>query len=145
MLQAMNTGHDGSLTTLHLNSPRDTLTRLETMTLMAGMDLPARAVREQVSSAIDLIVHEERLRDGSRKVMAITEVAGMEGDVVVLSDIFKFEQTGVDSEGKVKGKLKPTGLRPLFGPRLEVAGFKLSADIFGASAADILAANRQRR
>jgi pilus assembly protein CpaF len=145
MLQAMNTGHDGSLTTIHANSPRDAISRLETLVLMAGMDLPIKIVRQQVSSAIDVIIQQSRLRDGSRKVIAITEVAGMEGDVVVLSDIFKFEQTGVDSEGKVKGKLKPTGLRPLFGPRLEVAGFKLSADIFGASTADILAANRQRR
>jgi pilus assembly protein CpaF len=112
---------------------------------MAGMELPIKIVRQQVSSAIDVIIQQARLRDGTRKVVAITEVAGMEGDVVVLSDIFKFEQTGIDGDGKVLGQLKPTGIRPLFGPRLEVAGFKLSAEIFGGSAADILAANRQRR
>ena len=145
MLQAMNTGHDGSLTTIHANSPRDAISRLETLVLMAGMDLPLKIVRQQVSSAIDLIIQQSRLRDGTRKVVAITEVAGMEGDVVVLSDIFKFEQTSIDGNGRVLGQLKPTGIRPLFGPRLEVAGFKLSAEIFGASAADILAANRQRR
>jgi len=145
MLQAMNTGHDGSLTTIHANSPRDAISRLETLVLMAGMDLPLKIVRQQVSSAIDLIIQQSRLRDGTRKVVAITEVAGMEGDVVVLSDIFKFEQTSIDGNGKVLGQLKPTGIRPLFGPRLEVEGFKLSAEIFGASAADILAANRQRR
>jgi pilus assembly protein CpaF len=145
MLQAMNTGHDGSLTTIHANSPRDAISRLETLVLMAGMDLPIKIVRQQVSSAIDVIIQQARLRDGTRKVVAITEVAGMEGDVVVLSDIFKFEQTGIDGDGKVLGQLKPTGIRPLFGPRLEVAGFKLSAEIFGGSAADILAANRQRR
>jgi pilus assembly protein CpaF len=130
MLQAMNTGHDGSLTTLHLNSPRDTLTRLETMTLMAGMDLPARAVREQVSSAIDLIVHEERLRDGSRKVTNVTEVSGMEGDVITTTDIFVFEQTGLES-GKVIGALRPTGLRPKFMEKLEAAGIHLPPSIFG--------------
>jgi pilus assembly protein CpaF len=145
MLQAMNTGHDGSLTTIHANSPRDAISRLETLVLMAGLDLPVKIVRQQVSSAIDLIIQQTRLRDGTRKVVVISEVAGMEGEVVVLSDIFKFEQTGVDSSGKVIGHLKPTGIRPLFGPRLEAAGFKLSAEIFGASAADILAANRQRR
>lgn len=145
MLQAMNTGHDGSLTTIHANSPRDAISRLETLVLMAGMDLPIKIVRQQVSSAIDVIIQQSRFRDGTRKVVAITEVAGMEGDVVVLSDIFKFEQTGIDGDGKVLGQLKPTGIRSLFGPRLEVAGFKLSAEIFGASAADILAANRQRR
>ena len=145
MLQAMNTGHDGSLTTIHANSSRDAISRLETLVLMAGMELPIKIVRQQVSSAIDVIIQQSRLRDGTRKVVAITEVAGMEGDVVVLSDIFKFEQTGIDGNGKVLGQLKPTGIRPLFGPRLEVAGFKLSAEIFGASAADILAANRQRR
>jgi len=145
MLQAMNTGHDGSLTTIHANSPRDAISRLETLVLMAGMELPIKIVRQQVSSAIDVIIQQARLRDGARKVVAITEVAGMEGDVVVLSDIFRFEQTGIDGDGKVLGQLKPTGIRPLFGPRLEVAGFKLRAEIFGGSAADILAANRQRR
>ena len=144
MLQAMNTGHDGSLTTVHANSPRDALSRLETLVLMAGMDLPLKIVRQQISSAVDVIVQMSRLRDGTRKITAITEVAGMEGDVIVLSDIFKFNQTGVDAEGKIIGQVKPTGIRPLFGPRLEAAGFKLGAEIFGATAADILAA-RQRR
>jgi pilus assembly protein CpaF len=144
MLQAMNTGHDGSLTTIHANSPRDAISRLETLVLMAGMALPIKIVRQQISSAVDVIVQMSRLRDGTRKITAITEVAGMEGDVVVLSDIFKFNQTGVDSEGKILGLVKPTGIRPLFGPRLELAGFKLGAEIFGATAVDILAA-RQRR
>jgi pilus assembly protein CpaF len=144
MLQAMNTGHDGSLTTVHANSPRDAISRLETLVLMAGMDLPIKIVRQQISSAVDVIVQMSRMRDGTRKITAITEVAGMEGDVVVLSDIFKFNQSGVDAEGKILGQVKPTGIRPLFGPRLEAAGFKLGAEIFGATAADILAA-RQRR
>jgi pilus assembly protein CpaF len=145
MLQAMNTGHDGSLTTIHANSPRDALSRLETLVLMAGMDLPIKIVRQQISSAIDLIVQQSRLKDGARKVTAITEVAGMEGDTVVMTDIFKFEQTGTDSEGKIIGQLKPTGIRPLFGPRLEAAGFKLGPEVFGATVADVLAAGRQRR
>ena len=144
MLQAMNTGHDGSLTTIHANTPRDVLSRLETLVLMAGMDLPLKIVRQQISSAVDVIVQMSRLRDGTRKLTAITEVAGMEGDIIVLSDIFKYNQTGVDAEGKILGQVKPTGIRPLFGPRLEAAGFKLGAEVFGATAADILAA-RQRR
>ncbi len=130
MLQAMNTGHDGSLTTLHANSPRDALSRMETMVLMAGMDLPLKVVRQQISSAIDLIIQQTRLKDGSRKVTAITEVAGMEGETVVLTDVFKFEQTGMGQDGKILGDLKATGIRPIFGPRLEAAGFKLSGDIF---------------
>jgi pilus assembly protein CpaF len=130
MLQAMNTGHDGSLTTAHSNSPRDTLARLETMVLMAGMDLPMRAIREQIASALDLIVHEERLRDGTRKVVNVTEVQGMEGDVIVLSDIFLFEQTGIES-GKVIGRLRPTGIRPRFIDRLEAAGIHMPPSIFG--------------
>lgn len=130
MLQAMNTGHDGSLTTLHANSPRDAISRMETMVLMAGMDLPLKVVRQQISSAVDLIIQQTRLKDGSRKVTAITEVVGMEGDVVVLTDIFKFEQTGLGQEGKILGELKATGIRPIFSPRLEAAGFKLGAEIF---------------
>jgi pilus assembly protein CpaF len=130
MLQAMNTGHDGSLTTLHANSPRDALSRLETMVLMAGMELPLKVVRQQISSAVDLIIQQTRLKDGSRKVTAITEVVGMEGDTVVLTDVFKFEQTGVGPDGKIKGELKATGIRPVFSPRLEAAGFKLSGEIF---------------
>jgi len=144
MLQAMNTGHDGSLTTIHANSPRDALSRLETLVLMAGMDLPLKIVRQQISSAVDVIVHMSRLRDGTRKITFITEVAGMEGDVVVLSDIFKFNQTGVDAEGRILGQHKSTGIRPLFGPRLEAAGFKLGADIFGATAADMAMAHQRR-
>jgi pilus assembly protein CpaF len=132
MLQAMNTGHDGSLTTLHSNSPRDTLSRLETMCLMAGMDLPMRAIREQIASAVDLIVHEERMRDGSRKIVNITEVQGMEGDVIVMSDIFAFEQQGIEG-GRVIGRLKPTGLRPKFVDRIEAANIHLPAGIFGVS------------
>lgn len=131
MLQAMNTGHDGSLTTIHSNSPRDTLARLETMVLMAGMELPVRAIREQVASAIDLIVYLERLEDGSRKITSVTEVQGMEGDVIVLQDIFVYEEQGLDADGKVKGELRPTGIRPKFTPRLEARGFKLPPDVFG--------------
>ncbi len=130
MLQAMNTGHDGSLTTLHANSPRDAISRMETMVLMAGMDLPLKVVRQQISSAVDLIIQQTRLKDGSRKVTAITEVVGMEGDIVVLTDIFKFEQTGLGQDGKILGELKATGIRPIFTPRLEAAGFKLGAEIF---------------
>lgn len=130
MLQAMNTGHDGSMTTAHSNSPRDTLSRLETMTLMAGMDLPVRAIREQITSAVDLVVHQERLRDGSRKVVYITEVSGMEGDVITTTDIFMFEQTGVEN-GKVIGRLRPTGLRPKFMEKIEAAGIHLPPSIFG--------------
>jgi pilus assembly protein CpaF len=130
MLQAMNTGHDGSLTTLHANSPRDALSRLETMVLMSGMDLPLKVVRQQISSAVDLIIQQTRLKDGSRKVTAITEVVGMEGETVVLTDIFKFDQTGIGENGKILGELKPTGIRPIFSPRLEAAGYKLSAEIF---------------
>ena len=133
MLQAMNTGHDGSLTTLHANSPRDAISRLETMVLMAGMDLPLKVVRQQISSAVDLIIQQTRLKDGSRKVTAITEVVGMEGDTVVLTDIFKFEQTGVGQEGRIMGELKATGIRPIFSPRLEAAGFNLSGEIFMTS------------
>jgi pilus assembly protein CpaF len=131
MLQAMNTGHDGSLTTLHANTPRDALSRLETMILMAGMDLPLKVVRQQVSSAVDLIIQQSRLKDGTRKITAITEVAGMEGDTIVLTDIFKFEQTGTTPDGKVVGELIPTGIRPLFMHRLESAGFKLGPEVFG--------------
>jgi pilus assembly protein CpaF len=137
MLQAMNTGHDGSLTTLHANTPRDALSRTETMVMMSGMDLPLKVVRQQVSSAIDLIVQQTRLKDGSRKVTAITEVAGMEGDTIVLTDIFKFEQTGTTADGKIIGELKPTGIRPLFTPRLDAAGFKLPGEIYGATVADV--------
>jgi len=130
MLQAMNTGHDGSLTTLHSNSPRDTLARLETMVLMAGMELPVRAIREQIASAVNLIVHQARLRDGSRKIVSITEVQGMEGDVIVLQDIFLFEQTGV-KDGKIVGEFKATGVRPKFIEKFEALGIYLPPQIFG--------------
>jgi pilus assembly protein CpaF len=130
MLQAMNTGHDGSLTTLHANTPRDAISRMETMVLMSGMDLPLKVVRQQIASAVDLIIQQTRLKDGSRKVTAITEVVGMEGDIVVLTDIFKFEQTGLGQNGKILGELKATGIRPIFTPRLEAAGFKLGAEVF---------------
>ena len=132
MLQAMNTGHDGSMTTLHANSPRDAISRLETMSMMAGLDIPLMALRTQIAAAIDLIIHMERLSDGTRKVVRVTEVPRMEGDIVTLSDIFKFEQTGVSSNGKVQGEMEPTGLRPLFTPRLEATGHKLRGEIFGA-------------
>ncbi|MEO6798219.1 MAG: CpaF family protein [Candidatus Dormibacter sp.] len=112
MLQAMNTGHDGSLTTIHANTPRDTLSRLETLVLMSGVDLPQRAIREQIASAIHLIVQQSRLRDGSRRITNITEVLGREGDTITLQDVFLFEETGVDGNGKVLGKLNPTGIRP---------------------------------
>jgi pilus assembly protein CpaF len=130
MLQAMNTGHDGSLATGHANSPRDMISRLETMVLMAGMDLPHRAIREQIASAIHLIVQAERLRDGSRKVTAISEIQGMEGDVITMSEIFRFEQTGMEN-GKVIGRLRPTGLRPKFMYKIQDSGIMLPPSIFG--------------
>lgn len=130
MLQAMNTGHDGSMTTLHSNGPRDTLSRLETMTLMAGMDLPSRAIREQIASAIDLVVHQERMRDGTRKIVNITEISGMEGEVITMTDIFVFEQTGIEN-GQIVGRLRPTGLRPKFMDKIEAAGINLPPSIFG--------------
>lgn len=130
MLQAMNTGHDGSLTTLHANSPRDAISRLETITMMAGMELPVRVIREQIASAIDLIVQQSRLRDGSRKITSVTEVQGMEGDVVVLQEIFTFREEGVDEAGRIRGQLQPTGARPRFMPRLENAGIHLRTDLF---------------
>ena len=130
MLQAMNTGHDGSMTTAHSNTPRDTLARMETMTLMAGMDLPVRAIREQISSAIDLVVHQSRMRDGSRKIVNITDVSGMEGDIITMTDIFIFEQAGYEN-GRVIGRLRPTGLRPKFMEKIEQAGIHLPPSIFG--------------
>ena len=129
MLQAMNTGHDGSLTTAHSNSPRDTLSRVETMALMAGMDLPVRAIREQIASAIDLIVHQSRMQDGTRKVVNVTEVIGMEGDVITMQDIFRFEQTAIE-DGKVLGELVPTGLRPKYMDKIEAHGIHLPPSIF---------------
>jgi pilus assembly protein CpaF len=133
MLQAMNTGHDGSLSTLHANSPRDAIARMETMAMMAGMDIPLRVIREQIASAIDLIVQQTRLEDGSRKIAYITEVQGMEGDVVVLQDIFILQILGKTPEGKIISELRPTGTRPRFTTRLEAHGFKLPPSIFGAT------------
>lgn len=130
MLQAMNTGHDGSLTTGHANSPRDMLSRVETMVLMAGVDLPIRAIREQIASAVDLIIHQARLRDGSRKVTYVTEVQGMEGDVITLQDVFVFEQTGKDENNKIIGHFKPTGIRPHFVDKLETNGIHLPNELF---------------
>jgi pilus assembly protein CpaF len=130
MLQAMNTGHDGSLTTVHANSPRDVLSRLETMVLMSGMELPLRAVREQVASAIDLIIHEARFRDGTRKVTHITEVQGMESDVITLQDVFLYDfSAGLDETGRFKGTIKPTGIRPNFMVKLQDMGITIPPDV----------------
>lgn len=130
MLQALNTGHGGSLTTIHANTPRDALSRLETLVLMAGLDLPVNVIRQQIASAVDVIVQQTRFTDGSRKVVNITEVGGMEGNVIVTTDVFKFEQSGIAPDGKILGECKPTGIRPLFMERLEKAGFSLGASIF---------------
>jgi pilus assembly protein CpaF len=129
MLQAMNTGHDGSMTTIHSNSPRDTLRRIETMVLMAGLELPLRAIREQVSSAIELIIHMERLRDGTRKVVHVAEVQGMEGDTILMQDLFLFDQTGIQN-GRVIGSLKSTGLRPKFAEKFAINNIELPQEIF---------------
>ncbi len=135
MLQAMNTGHDGSISTVHANSPRDAVARLETLVLMAGMDLPLRAIREQIASAVNLIVHISRLRDGSRRVTHITEVQGMEGDIVTLQDAFVFDYSaGIDANGRFLGKPIPTGVRPRFTDRFEELGIKISPAVFGAQA-----------
>ncbi len=130
MLQAMNTGHDGSMTTAHANTPRDAIARIETMCLMAGMDLPVRAIREQIAGAVDLICQQARMRDGSRKVTTITEISGMEGDVITMTDIFVFEQTGTEN-GRIVGRTRPTGLRPKFMDKIEAAGIHLPPSIFG--------------
>jgi pilus assembly protein CpaF len=131
MLQAMNTGHDGSISTVHANSPRDVLSRLETMVLMAGVDLTIRAVREQISSAVDVIVHQSRLKDGTRRLTHITEVVGMEGDVIVLQDIFLFDfKAGVDEHGRFLGTMKPTGIRPKFMERLQDRGVVVAPQMF---------------
>jgi pilus assembly protein CpaF len=143
MLQAMNTGHDGSLTTLHANTPRDAISRMETMCMMAGLELPVRVIREQIASAVDLIIQQTRLRDGTRKITQVTELAGMEGDTVVLTDIFKFEQTGIGTDSEVMGEIKPTGIRPMFSTRLEAFGFKLKPEVFGVNVAEMLASNRR--
>lgn len=139
MLQAMNTGHDGSLTTAHTNSPRDVLSRLETMVMMSGLELPERAIREQISSAIDLIIHQARLRDGSRKITYITEVQKMEGTTITTQDIFRFEQTGFDNNGKILGHFVPTGLRPSFLEKFEISGIKLPDGFFTAAGTNDIA------
>jgi pilus assembly protein CpaF len=126
----MNTGHDGSMTTAHANTPRDAISRIETMCLMAGMDLPVRAIREQISSAVDVIVQQERMRDGTRKVVTVAEVSGMEGDVITMTDLFVFEQTGQEN-GRIVGRLRPTGLRPKFMDKIEATGIHLPPSIFG--------------
>ena len=130
MLQAMNTGHDGSLTTVHANSPRDVISRLETMVLMSGMELPSRAIREQIQSAVDIIIHESRMSDGSRKVTAITEVTGMEGNQIVMQDIFAFNQTGVDANGKIVGRMKPTGAIPTWIDQVKARGIEVDMKMF---------------
>src|SRR4030066_369084 len=130
MLQAMNTGHDGSLSTVHANTPRDVLSRLETMVLMAGVDIPIKAIKEQVTSAINLIVHMGRLKDGTRRFTKVSEVQGMEGDVITLQDLFMFDYMGVDEKGKFKGRIKSTGLRPTFTTRLQNFGIDLPDEIF---------------
>ena len=135
MLQAMNTGHDGSLTTVHANSPRDTLARLETLVLMAGFDLPVRAIREQMASAIDVIVQLSRLRDGTRRVTHVTEVQGMEGDVITLQDVFLFDfSAGVDESGRFRGQLQATGVRPKFATKLADLGIRLGPEMFAPGA-----------
>ena len=135
MLQAMNTGHDGSLTTIHSNSPRDTLARIETMVLMSGLDLPVRAIREQMASAVDVIIHLHRLRDGTRRVTHVSEVVGMEGEVITMQDIFLFDYgMGIDEDGKYLGRLKATGIRPSFSDQLEDFGIRLPADLFAPEA-----------
>ncbi len=130
MLQAMNTGHDGSLTTGHANSPRDMISRLETMVLMAGMDLPVKAIREQIASAVDLIVQQSRLKDGSRRITHITEIIGMEGDIITMQDIFVFKQQGRDEKGRIRGEIVPTGIKPHFIEKLESSGITLPSDLF---------------
>jgi pilus assembly protein CpaF len=143
MLQAMNTGHDGSLTTVHANTPRDTLARLETLVLMAGFDLPVRAIREQMASAIDVIVQLSRLRDGTRRVTHITEVQGMEGDVITLQDIFLFDfAAGVDEHGRYRGQLKATGVRPKFAEKLADQGIRLGAEVFSPEGQERKAVSR---
>ena len=131
MLQAMNTGHDGSLTTVHANSPRDSLSRLETMVLMAGVDLPVRAIREQVAGAVDMVIQQARMKDGSRRVTAISEVVGMESDIITMQDLFAFDYSaGRDEQGRFMGQLRSTGLRPKFADELHDQGIELPSDIF---------------
>jgi pilus assembly protein CpaF len=131
MLQAMNTGHDGSISTIHANSPRDVLSRLETLAMMAGMDLTIRALREQIAAAINLIIHVSRLQDGTRRVTHVTEIVGMEGDAITMQDLFVFDvQRGLDDRGRVLGRLRPTGLRPHFLERLAERNVQLDLGLF---------------
>lgn len=130
MLQAMNTGHDGSMTTAHANSARDLLSRLETMVLMSGMELPLRAIRSQIASAVDIVVQIARMRDGSRKIINISEITGMEGDIITMQDLFRFEQQGIDSDGRLRGEFVTTGLRPMCSEKLELNGIHLPIDLF---------------
>ena len=130
MLQAMNTGHDGSMTTAHANSARDLLSRLETMVLMSGMELPLRAIRSQIASAVDIVVQIARMRDGSRKIINISEITGMEGDIITMQDLFRFEQQGTDSDGRLRGEFVTTGLRPMCSEKLELNGIHLPMDLF---------------
>ena len=133
MMQAMNTGHEGSLTTIHSNSPRDALARVENMILMAGLDLPLRAIREQMVSALQVVVQIARMPDGSRKIITVAEITGMEGQVVTMQDIYRFEQRGIDTEGRIVGDFRPTGIRPQFVERFALAGIELPQDVFGAA------------
>ena len=130
MLQAMNTGHDGSLTTVHANTPRDSLSRVETMVAMAGLDMPQRSVRSQIASAIDVVVQLSRLSDGQRKVVSLQEITGMEGDIVTMQEIFTFDRYGIDSDRNVLGEIVPTGVRPKFAEKLKLSGYPLAADLF---------------
>jgi len=133
MMQAMNTGHEGSITTIHSNSPRDALARVENMILMAGLDLPLRAIREQMTSALHMVVQIARMPDGSRKIITVSEISGMEGQIVTMQDIFRFEQRGIDSEGRIVGDFRPTGIRPQFADKFSIAGVQLPPDVFGAA------------
>jgi pilus assembly protein CpaF len=130
MLQAMNTGHEGSLSTIHSNTPRDALSRLETMILMAGTNLPNRAMREQIASALDVIIQVQRLSDGVRRVISVVEVVGMEGDMVTTQEIFRFKRRGTTPEGRIVGSFEPTGVRPLFAEKLKIAGVELPKSLF---------------
>ena len=145
MLQAMNTGHDGSLTTVHANSPHDVVSRLETMVLMSGLELPTRAIREQIASAVDIIIHESRLSDGSRKVVAITEVTGLEGDRIVMQDLFTFEQSGLTEDGHVAGKFKPTGAMPTWFDQLAGRGWRVDPQMFDPDSDAVVTLQRIRR
>jgi pilus assembly protein CpaF len=135
MMQAMNTGHEGSISTIHANTPRDALARIENMVLMANLDLPSRAIREQIAAAIHVIVQIARMADGTRKLTHVSEIAGMEGQVITMQDIFRYEQTGIDPEGRVRGQFRSTGIRPKFAERFESQGVHLPPGIFSGVAA----------